>query len=605
MKRLASSRISRRTLLRFTALGAAPVALGGLLAACGQQAAGTNSSAPAGTTSAAQPTSASVATSAPAATSAPSAAAGATPASATEAPVGKGKTFTYGNGKPPKDVINPLNTIGTGQNVLIDPIFLRLVYGREWGSGMNPQKDGPIDLAVAETMKEVEKDRVWDFTLRKNVKWHDGHPVTIDDVIFGIWLSLNKNAKTTNETPTAGIKGAEKLQKEGAPVGQISVDGATKVDDNTLRIELEQPVPNYWVNWGIGYWPMPKHIFGNMPFDKLFAEPYATKPIGNGPFKAVKYVPGQYMQMAANPDFYLGKPKSDTFIVRFGDADTLSAAMEAQKIDGTSVSAGQVYDHMTGLSYVVGNPVPTDLPDGFVVNCERVKEHAAVNQAIMHAIDVSALNKQLESNTLRPSNDLFAHIVGYEKPPAGFVSYQYDPDKAKSILQEAGWNASRQLEWMMWSPSTPETDAMQAMLAAVGIQTKYRIIDVAAVIDQLYRKGNYDIAFGNFSGDQNFQIVWKYIKCGWNYDQGGFNYARYCNHEVDTLWAQGLAETDDTKRHQIFDEILLKFVDDPPQATLWRGSVPYVWNKRIQGAYPYQYRLPVRPVVERVWVEPT
>ena len=60
---------------------------------------------------------------------------------------------------------------------------------------MNPQASGPIDLAVAEKMTEVEKDRVWEFELRKNVKWHDGQPVTADDVIFGVWLALNKDAK--------------------------------------------------------------------------------------------------------------------------------------------------------------------------------------------------------------------------------------------------------------------------------------------------------------------------------------------------------------------------------------------------------------------------
>jgi peptide/nickel transport system substrate-binding protein len=581
-----------------------------LLSACGQQSPPVSPTAAAIPTSASAPIAASAATSSPAPTAAPAAttapvptkSSGANPTPAGQA--GSGSTFTYGNSKPAKNIINPLNTIGTGQNVLIEALFLRLVYGRQWGDGMNPQKNGPIDLAVAETMKEIEKDRVWDFTIRKNVKWHDGHPVTVDDVIFGIWLSLNKNAKTTNETPVVGIKGGKKLQEEGAPVGEVHVDGATKIDDNTLRIELERPVANYWVNWSVGYWPMPKHIFGNTPFDKLFDEPYATKPIGNGPFKAVKYVDGQYMEMAANPDFYLGKPKSHRFIVRFGDADTLSAAMEAQEIDGTSVSVGPVYDHLASLPYIVGNPVPTSLPNGFVVNAGHIKEHAELTKAIMYALDVPTLNKQLYSNTLYPSNYLFEHIVGYETAPAGFPRYSYDPDKARAILKQVNWDPSRELQWVMWGKPSPATDAMQAMLAAVGIKTRYKIIDVATVIDELYRKYDYDLVFANFSGDQDLQSVWKYIKCGWDYDHGGYNYASYCDHEVDELWQKGLDEIDASKQHEIFDQVSLKLAADPPQATLWRGSVAYVWNKRVKGAYPYQYRLPVRPALERVWVEP-
>ncbi|MGN6564103.1 MAG: ABC transporter substrate-binding protein [Thermomicrobiales bacterium] len=519
-----------------------------------------------------------------------------------------GGTFTYGSTKLAKNIINPLNTIGSPQNTVIEALFLRLVYGREWGTGMNPQASGPIDLAVAEKMTEVEKDRVWEFELRKNVKWHDGQPVTADDVIFGVWLSLNKDAKSSNGTPPANIKGGAKLTTQGGgsvtPPYNVAVDGATKLGDYALRIELEQPVVNYWVNWGVGYWPMPTHIFGKMPLDKLYDDPYATMPIGNGPFKASKFVDGQYMEMVANEDFYLGRPHVDKYIVRFGDADTLAAAMEAQEIDGTSVNAGPVYDRLTSLPYIAGNPVASPLPIGFAINVERFpKEAATLNKAIMAAIDVPTLNKQLYSNTLRPTNYLFEHVVGLEQPPAGFPTYTYDPEKAKATLKQINWDSNKELDWIMWSKPTPATDAMQAMLTAVGIKTKYKVIDAAAVIDQLYQKGDYDIVNANFQGDQNMEFNWRNIKCGWSYDKGGFNYARYCDQEVDTLWAQGLKETDAKKWKDTFDQVTLKMGADPPQATLWRSSVSYVWNKRVQGAYPYQYLTPVRSALDRVWLK--
>ena len=57
-----------------------------------------------------------------------------------------GGTMTYGNAKPSVNIINPLNTVGTGQNVLIEPLFLRLVYGRECGPGINPHESGPLEL---------------------------------------------------------------------------------------------------------------------------------------------------------------------------------------------------------------------------------------------------------------------------------------------------------------------------------------------------------------------------------------------------------------------------------------------------------------------------
>ena len=67
----------------------------------------------------------------------------------------------------------------------------------------------------------------------------------------------------------------------------------------------------------------------------------------------------------------LGKPKTDNYIVRFGDANTLAAAMEAQEIDGAGVGAGPVFDHLTGLPFIVGNPVPNTIPFGFLITCRN------------------------------------------------------------------------------------------------------------------------------------------------------------------------------------------------------------------------------------------
>src|SRR6187402_3212978 len=83
---------------------------------------------------------------------------------------------------------------------------MEVASGRKWGDGMNPDPDiNELELGVAETMTEIEKDRIWEFTLRQNVLWHDGTPVTADDVIFGIWLALNKDAKSSGGNPPNGI----------------------------------------------------------------------------------------------------------------------------------------------------------------------------------------------------------------------------------------------------------------------------------------------------------------------------------------------------------------------------------------------------------------
>jgi peptide/nickel transport system substrate-binding protein len=307
--------------------------------------------------------------------------------------------------------------------------------------------------------------------------------------------------------------------------------------------------------------------------------------------------------MDANADFCLGKPLLHKFIVRIGDGDTLTAAHEAKEIDGCGVSAGPIYDRLTSLDFLTGNAVGRDHPDGFVINYERFPDQAAgLNKALMQALDIETLNAQLYSGTLRPSNYLFQHVVGLETPPEGFPSYTYDPDAAAATLTEIGWDSNTELAWLVTGTPTTAQDAIQAMLGQAGIKVKYQQIDPATVIDELYRNANYDIFFGNFGPSQDMNDNWKYIKTGWGYDEGGYNYARYANAEVDTLWQQGLDELDPAAQKGIWDQVSLLLAETPPQATMYRSSVCYVWNNRVQGAYPYQYRLPVRPAFEKVWI---
>jgi len=144
---------------------------------------------------------------------------------------------------------------------------------------------------------------------------------------------------------------------------------------------------------------------------------------------------------------------------------------------------------------------------------------------------------------------------------------------------------------------------MQAMLAAVGINTTYRIVDPAAWSQVTLADMDYDIMFRNFGGDQHGGNNHLYFQCGLTWENGGFNQSGYCNEEVDSLWAEADAESDPARIKELFDQITLLLQEDPPLATLWRSSVGYGWNERVQGAYPIQGRLPVRSAWERVWIQ--
>ena len=139
--------------------------------------------------------------------------------SAQDATPSPGGTFVYGTSPLPWPAVHPLGSLSSTQWVVIQPTFLRLIYGQNWGDGVNPDFAPEFDAGVAESATEIEVNRVWEFKLRTDVTWHDGEPVTADDVIFGIWLALNKNSGATGNAALRPILGADALIDNGA--GQL------------------------------------------------------------------------------------------------------------------------------------------------------------------------------------------------------------------------------------------------------------------------------------------------------------------------------------------------------------------------------------------------
>ena len=219
----------------------------------------------------------------------------------------------------------------------------------------------------------------------------------------------------------------------------------------------------------------------------------------------------------------------------------------------------------------------------------------------MMALDIPTLSKQLYSSTLRPSNYLFEHVVGLETPPAGFPTYTYDPEGAQAMLEEAGWDTNTELEWLSLVPGDRGEDAMAGDAGRVGIKTKYRQIDAATVIDELYPKATTISSSATSARTSRWTTTGSTSRRGWAYDNGGFNYRPLLQRQMSTRlagrrWTKPILP----RRSSLWNDVALMLLQrTSPQGTVWRQSITYVWNNRVRGAYPYQYRLPVRPASRR------
>jgi peptide/nickel transport system substrate-binding protein len=521
-----------------------------------------------------------------------------------EEPV-RGGTLTISGAVAPQNMYIPqrMNTFGVLQQ--IDSMFLRLVYGKAWSEGMEPPASAPVELGVAETMTEIEPNRVWEFTLRENVRWHDGQPVTAADVIFGAWMSLNRNLPGEISAPKPNsVLGSGRLLEEGSDT--VGVEGITKLGDYAVRVELDRPTPGYWTQFYNAIYPMPQHVLADNPA-KAFEPPFGTMPLGNGAFKPVRYVDEQYIELEANDDFYLGRPNIDRLIFRvFPAGDGMWLALEAGEVDGLFAGIpNDNYRRFTQLPTVEGVLMPMASPHGFKINASRFPDqYVGLHQAALYAIDVPFLSNTYYGGALNPHNYNFIHSYGLETPPAGYPTYSYNPDRAREVLASINWDENRVLDWLVWFEPFEFHEAIAAMLSEAGIQTQFVRVDGAAISKALYEDSDFDFIYTSSYGGSDMRQMWDQFRCGATTQNGGSNNNGYCNPELDALWEEALNETDEALWKEKFNQVALMLGENPPMATWMSPNVAHVWNRRVRGAHPFQHFQPIRPALERVWLAP-
>jgi peptide/nickel transport system substrate-binding protein len=224
---------------------------------------------------------------------------------------------------------------------------------------------------------------------------------------------------------------------------------------------------------------LPAHLLSEKnPAELGTSDWWSTTPVGTGPFKFVKYVSDQYVELEAFEGYRNGRPKVDRLINRyFANPAAAVAALKAGEIQFTYAEAddAKTFEGDANFEVIAG--------DSYVVNYigfnQRVDlwKDVRVRQAVMHAIDRNSIIASLYGGAAKLAN------CGYVAPqlvPADLADYAYDPELARSLLAEAGWSHSEPIPWVTYYNSPQVANVMaavQAMLAQVGINVAPRAVD--------------------------------------------------------------------------------------------------------------------------------
>lgn len=407
--------------------------------------------------------------------------------------------------------------------------------------------------ALAESWEVSDDQLTWTFTLRDDVTFHDGSPMTSEDVVYSFRRIIDE--ELANAWKFTAIQ---------------SIDAP---DDATVVITLAQPSPNLLSNLG-GF----KGV-AIVSSENVESGDITTAPIGTGPFSLEEYVAGDRITLAANPDYWGGEPAIAGIEYRFiSEPATALAALRAGEIDWTDVVPTQQVQQLQGDDSIELGIAPSSDYWYLALNERRAPwDDVRVRQAIAYAIDRDAILQAVSYGTATPNQlAIPEQSVWYTQ----YDGYTTDLDRAQQLLDEAGYTGGT-LD-MLATTDYPETitaaQIIASNLAPLGIQVNIRQMDFSQWLDE-QNAGSFDMLMmgwlGNIDPDDFYYSQ--------HYSTGASNAQGYANPEVDRLLDDARVETDQTARADLYAQAATIIADEASYIYLYNPSVIQAWNPALTG----------------------
>lgn len=410
------------------------------------------------------------------------------------------------------------------------------------------------------------------FHLRSNVKWHDGALFTADDVVFTYERLVDPKVMTPYGSDFALVK------------------SVTALDDHTVRVEYKEPFAPALESWGIGM--VPRHVFVGKDFN---THPANRAPIGTGPYRFVQLKTDEKTVLAANPDYFEGRPYIDRVIVRvIPDSSVQFLEMRNQSIDTMGLRPDQYRAYDAFFMNHRKFRYPSFSYTFFGFNLTRpMFQDVRVRRALAMALDKREIIDGVLMGYGRSATGPFPPSSWAFDPTVPEVPF--DPGRAKALLAQAGWGDTDR-DGVLDKNGTPfvftvitnqgnkmrEQTALilQAHLARVGVRVDIRVLEWSSFIHDFVDKGNFDalILGWNLGRDPDQYLIWHSSQRG----EGRYNFVGYDNPETDRLWEQGRRTFDLDQRRTVYQKIHRLLAEDMPYIFLYYPESLPVVHRRFQ-----------------------
>lgn len=458
--------------------------------------------------------------------------------------------------------------------------------------------DQEIEGVLAESWDISDDGLEYTFHLRPGITYHDGTPFNAAAVKF----AFDRVLDPATNTPTASWVSA--------------LEEAVVLDDNTVKFVLSEPFSPLLGNLASAYFSIPSPTAV-----KNLGEDYGLNPVGTGPFKFKEWVSGESITLEPNPDYHnvrsfvdnKGAPLLDQLVFRvIPEAETQLAALETGEINVVIPPPREVKRLQEDPAYEVFiSPRGNDLwyvefamdapPEGqFGAQFKPPFDDVLVRQAVAYGINADEMIANVLEGLAERNYGLMPTGMFPYKPEIEEFGYHYDPEQAKSLLEQAGWvdsdgdgvreNNGSPLEVLFWAwdDSTPQKLAqiIQSQLGQVGFKVNTEILEVGTLLARLPENvSNFNLmGWGQTDPDMLRGMT-----------NGTWGLGRYHDEQFQKLVSDALKTTDRDERTELYFGAAKKLLADAAAVPLWTNLAFIATRADVKGykLVPFNFNMGV------------
>ena len=458
----------------------------------------------------------------------------------------------------------------------------------------NNEKGEPIPN-VAKSYEVSEDGKTYTFKLNKGIKFTNGQELTAKDVAFTFTSICDPGYDGPRMDAVNNLVGYEEYNKGDAS----SVEGIKVIDDYTISFTNKNT--DAAGIWNFGYGIMPESVYkfekGNFQAvkDKLL------EPVGSGAYKFVHFKPGEEVKFEKNADYWKGEPKIPYIVMKVTNAQTLLQELMAGTVDIDRVGAKP--ENIDPLKQAGFLNLDLYMQNGYGYmglnyGSDKVKD-PKVRQALLYGLNREGFMQSYYQGYGQVYNSHILPTSWAYNPDV--PKYEYNPEKAKELLDEAGWKDTNgngirdkdgvelELQWLTYTGSK-YVDALipivQQSWEQIGVKVTPELMEFGTMMDKV-NKREYDIFNGawTLSIDPDPSGIFAISQDV----PGGFNNIGWRNEEADKLLKEGKGTTNQEERKKAYAEWQLKFSEDVPYILLGNAQEMFASNSRVKGYKPSTY----------------